>query len=55
MTEDEREELIYSLLDEFVASVGSITDQQKYAFIAGARSALVTVNDRLTQQLKEGT
>lgn len=52
MTEDEREEIIYSLLDEFKASVGSISDEQKYAFIAGARSALVTVKDRLTQQIR---
>lgn len=43
MTEDEREELIYSLLDEFRTSVGAITDEQKYAFIAGARFALVTM------------
>jgi len=46
MTEDEREELIYSLLVEFCASVGAITDEQKYAFIAGARSALVTMEER---------
>jgi len=53
MTEDEREELIYSLLDEFIASIGSVTDEQKYAFIAGARSALVTVSGRLTEHVKE--
>lgn len=46
MTEDEREELIYSLLEEFNASVGAITDDQKYAFLAGARSALVTMAER---------
>jgi hypothetical protein len=45
MSEDEREELIYGLLDEFRASVGAITDDQKYAFIAGARSALVTIEE----------
>jgi len=44
MDEDAREELIYRLLDEFRSSVGSITDEQKYAFIAGARSALVSVD-----------
>jgi hypothetical protein len=46
MTEDEREEFIYSLLGEFQRSLGSITDEQKYAFIAGARSALVTLEER---------
>jgi hypothetical protein len=46
MTEDEREELIYSLLDEFKASIGPITDEQKFAFIAGARSALVAIEER---------
>lgn len=46
MTEDEREELIYSLLMEFQASIGATTDEQKYAFIAGARSALVTIEER---------
>ncbi len=48
MTEDEdkREDLIYSLLLEFHASVGEITDEQKYAFIAGARAALVTMEER---------
>jgi hypothetical protein len=47
MTEDEREELIYSLFDEFKALHASITEEEKYAFMAGARMALVTVNDRL--------
>ena len=46
MTEDEREELIYRLLVEFCASVCAITDEQKYAFIAGARAALVTVEEQ---------
>lgn len=41
MTEDEREELVYRLLEEFTESVGGkISDDAKYAFIAGARSAL---------------
>lgn len=47
MTEDEREELVYRLVEEFKASVGSVTDQQRYAFISGARAALVAVKDRL--------
>ena len=46
MTEDEREEIIGSLLVEFCASVGAITDEEKYAFIAGARAALVTMEER---------
>ena len=43
MTEDDREELIERLLMEFQASVGATTDEQKYAFIAGARAAIVTL------------
>ena len=44
MTEDEREELVYRLLEQFMDSVGPISDDAKYAFIAGARSALVHVD-----------
>ena len=41
MTEDEREELIYRLCDEFKNSIGaSFNDEKKYAFLAGARAAL---------------
>lgn len=43
MTDDEIEELIQELLVKFCISVGAITDEQKYAFIAGARAALVTL------------
>ena len=53
MTESEREELIYNLLDQFKASVGSISDQQKYSFIAGARCALVTVADEIERLRRE--
>lgn len=48
MTEDEREDLIYQLLQDFKQSVGSgFTTQLGMGFEAGARSALVTVNARL--------
>ena len=43
MMPDEIEDLIQNLLIQFCASVGAITDEQKYAFIAGARAALVTL------------
>ena len=46
MTEDEREELVYRLLEEFKESVGSaFDDKMKLGFIAGARSALFTMKD----------
>lgn len=47
MTEDEREELIQHLLEQFEESVGAISDDAKYAFIAGARSALCAVGEEL--------
>lgn len=41
MTEDEKEEMIYRLWDEFAATIGSAaTDEKKYAFIVGARAAI---------------
>lgn len=44
-TEEEKEEFIYRLVDEFRDSLaGTMTDAQKYAFIAGARSAIVTLS-----------
>ncbi|WGR74358.1 MULTISPECIES: hypothetical protein [unclassified Bradyrhizobium] len=44
-TEKEKEEFIYGLVDEFKASLaGTMTDSQKYAFIAGARYAIVTLS-----------
>lgn len=50
MTEDEREELIYRLLDEFKQSTGdAFNDERKYAFIAGARSALVAIDEQGTE------
>lgn len=50
MTEDEREELVYRLLAEFQDSVGAIGDDAKYAFIAGARSALHAVGQSRTEK-----
>lgn len=47
MTEDEKEELVHELCNEFAESVGLIfNDVRKYAFIAGARSAIVALQDR---------
>lgn len=47
MTEDEREDLIYRLLDEFQQAVGKpISDEQKFSFIAGARAALHATSGR---------
>lgn len=44
MTEDEREELVYRLWDEFKAiRPGEPKDEEKYGFIAGARAALLHV------------
>lgn len=55
MTEDEREDLIYELLQDFKQSVGSgFTTQLGMGFEAGARSALVTVNARLGPALSNG-
>jgi hypothetical protein len=54
MTEDEREDLIYQLLEEFKQSVGSsFSVELKLGFISGARSALVTVDARLTPALSQ--
>ena len=51
MTEDEREDLIYRLCDEFKQSIGSaFNDVQKYAFIAGARAALHAVEQTADAQ-----
>lgn len=45
MDEDEREEMIYRLWAEFAAIIGTAaTDEKKYAFIAGARAALVEID-----------
>jgi hypothetical protein len=46
MTDDDREDLILELLTEFQQSVGATTDEQTFAFKAGARAALVTMADR---------
>lgn len=47
MTEDEKEELVYELCGEFAQSIGStFNDERKYAFIAGARSAIVALQKR---------
>jgi len=59
MTEDEKEELIYRLWDEFNKSIGPLgaTDERKYAFIAGARAALYNrpvTNDDGTVNTAEG-
>jgi hypothetical protein len=44
MTEEQIEVLAYELWAEFSADLGSVaTDSMKYAFIAGARSALHAV------------
>lgn len=44
MTDDECEDLICRLLDEFKQSIGAALDEnRKYAFIAGARAALLAV------------
>ena len=51
MGEDEREALVYRLLDELKASIGTVTDDQKMFFIAGARSALHLVSTVLDHQL----
>lgn len=49
MTEDRRENLIAELAEEFMKSIGAtFDDTQKYAFIAGARSALVMIENKLT-------
>lgn len=47
MTEDEKEDLIHELCDAFAKSIGTIfNDVRKYAFIAGARSAIVAMQER---------
>jgi hypothetical protein len=47
MTEDEIEEMVYRLWDEFRSTLGvAADDRRKYDFIAGARSALHEVNDK---------
>jgi len=45
LSEDGREELIQRLFDAFQASVGSVDDKQKFAFIAGARSMAYELKD----------
>jgi hypothetical protein len=45
-TEEEKEDFIYRLVDEFKDSLaGTMTDAQKYAFVAGARSAVVALSN----------
>jgi len=45
MTEDEREDLIYRLLEDFQQSiVKPLSDEQKFSFIAGARAAIHAVS-----------
>jgi hypothetical protein len=45
MSEDEKEEMIRRLWDEFAASIGAAaTNEKKFAFIAGARAALHEVS-----------
>jgi hypothetical protein len=46
MTEDEREDLVYRLLEEFKQSIGSAFDDKlKLGFITGARAALFAMKD----------
>lgn len=46
MTEDEREDLILKLLEEFKQSVGSaFSTELKLGFTSGARAALWTMRD----------
>lgn len=41
LTEDEKEELVYRLWEEFAASIRApLDDERKFSFIAGARSAI---------------
>lgn len=41
MTEDEKEELVYRLWEEFAASIKwAIDDDRRFVFFAGARSAI---------------
>lgn len=46
MSEDEREELILKLWMEFNSLVRTTSNEQKFAFIAGARSAIITMEER---------
>ena len=47
MTEDEIEDLIYRLLDEFQQSAGAaFNDEKKFSFVAGARAALHALKER---------
>lgn len=41
MTEDEKEELVYRLWQEFAESIKvPLDDEKRFAFVAGARSAI---------------
>lgn len=41
MTEDEKEDLVYRLWEEFAASIKCpLDDERKFVFVAGARSAI---------------
>jgi hypothetical protein len=46
MTEDEREDLVYRLLEEFKQSIGSAFDDKlNLGFTTGARAALFEMKD----------
>ena len=49
MTEDEKEELIYRLWEEFADSIKvPLDDVRKFAFVAGARSAIYELTVKRT-------
>lgn len=46
MTEDEKEDLIHALCDEFMSATPSATEEHKFGFLVGARSAIVELQNR---------
>jgi hypothetical protein len=47
MTEDEKEELVYRLWQEFAESIKApLDDERRFTFVAGARSAIYELTVR---------